>query len=546
MVIPSVKQEQATGRSFFTGTALSICVCDVYAEKACTALRAFLPQCTVTRQTQNAFITVLEDARFAGEPEAYRLELCESGAVIVCADYMGLRNALAVFSTLAVCRDGALQLPETCIEDAPAARHRGVMLDLAGGIKPLDALYSDLTLMAKARMNRVQLYLFDRLGTVLQLKSLPKSCWMAGAYTRQQMRELCAFADALGLTVIPEFDMPAHSQKLRECFAEFCCDAAVPEGKAVTSVCTGEPALYALYENIIHELLDIFPGPYFHMGGDEVEMLDLNVVCLWDNCPKCRRLREENDLADRQEQYYYFVRRIHEIVKKAGRTLIMWSDQLDCPRGAQLPQDIIMHFWRVAHPARGPHTGCSMEAQAVLGYTIINSYYPETYTFTGEPIIMSAESLRRWRWDREPDCAEEYAGQILGSELCAWGYTLLPLCSYMDRFLPSAIVLMADKLWSGGTLEYTDEYCRLLTRILLGAAAPEGLNIFAAVGDLLPPAENDRACHSERVTCSRSELEAIRTALSLPQTYLAGDALRAGVYLACAEYALQAKYPAGE
>ncbi len=543
MVIPGVKHEQTTDRIFWRDTALSICVCDAYAEKACTALRAFLPQCTVTRQTQDAFITVLEDARFAGEPEAYRLELCESGVVIGCADYMGLRNALAAFSTLAVCRNGALQLPETCIGDAPAAKHRGVMLDLAGGIKPLAVLYSDLTLMAKARMNRVQLYLFDRLGTAVQLKCLPESCWMEGAYTRQQMRELCAFADALGLTVIPEFDMPAHSPKLLEVFESFRCGAAVPEGKAVTSVCTGEPTLYALYENIIHELLDIFPGPYFHMGGDEVEMLDLNVVCLWDDCPKCRKLRKENDLADRQEQYYYFVRRIHEIVRKAGRTLIMWSDQLDCPRGAQLPQDIIMHFWRVAHPGRGPCEGCSMQAQAALGYTIINSYYPETYTFTGESAIMSAASLARWRWDREPDCDEAFAPQIIGSELCAWGYTLLPLCSYMDRFLPSAIVLMADKLWSGGTLEYTDEYRRLLTRVLLGAAAPEGLNIFAAIGDLLPPAENDRACHSGRVTCSRSELEAIRSALSLPEIYLAGDALRADAYRACAEYALKTKNP---
>lgn len=539
MIVPAVKREEATGQSFYTDTALSLCVCEEYADKACTALCAFLPQCSIALMPAGAFITVQKDSTLAAE--ACRMDIRESGVVITCADYLGLRNALAVFAAAARLHNNRLQLPELHIEDIPTGRYRSVMLDLASTCRPIEDLYRDLILMAKARMNRVHLYLFDRSGVALQLDSLPCSCRMPDAYTKQQMRELCAFADALGLTVIPEFDMPGHSQKLREVFPEFCCDVPVPEGKVVTSVCTGHPALYTLYETLIHELLEIFPGPYFHMGGDEVEMLDLNVVCCWDDCSRCRRLREEQSLADRQEQYYYFVKRIHEMVKKEGRTLIMWSDQLDCPRGAQLPQDILMHFWRVAHPGRGPYIGCSMQAQAALGYDIINSFYPETYTFTGEPAIMSAESLSRWHWDQEPDCAEEYAPRILGGELCAWGYSSRELAPYMDRFLPPSIVLMADKFWNNVPLEYTTEYRRGLTCTLLGAGTPENLDIFEAIGNVLPPADGNRCGYPENVSLTTAELEAVLAALSQEELYIAGDADRAKELRACVEYVLQAR-----
>lgn len=177
-----------------------------------------------------------------------------------------------------------------------------------------------------------------------------------------------------------------------------------------------------------------------------------------------------------------------------------------------------------------------MNAQAALGYQVINSYYPDTYTFTGEPIIMTSESLRDWHWDRRPDCEEQYRDRILGSELCVWGYTS---CRYMNWYLPPTIVMMGDKLWNNEVLEYTEEYCRQLTRVLLGASTPEGLNVFAAIGDVLPPTDKEKETYYERVTCSDGEIQGIISALSQPDTYLAGDAARAKVYRACAEYTLK-------
>ncbi|MBP3393857.1 MAG: hypothetical protein J6M38_05015, partial [Lentisphaeria bacterium] len=134
MIIPKVKKETPGSRIVFIHPEITLDVCDEYAEKACTALAAFLPQCTVRRKSGGARITVIKDPSFAGSDEAYRLEIRESGISIACAAYPGLRNALAVFSTLVSFTDGQFRLCETCIEDAPEARHRGVMLDLAGGI----------------------------------------------------------------------------------------------------------------------------------------------------------------------------------------------------------------------------------------------------------------------------------------------------------------------------------------------------------------------------------------------------------------------------
>ena len=538
MIVPRVKQEKKGNNTVLVDTAITLSVCEEYASKASRALAAFLPQCQVMEQKKNALVTVEEEPGFADKPEAYRLTILNGKVTIGCISYLGLRNALAAFSLTVRCVGGKLALPDTTIEDWPDAEFRSIMLDIASIVKPVDELKGDLVLFAKSRMNYAQIYLSDRHGICLRLDCLPEKMFLKNAYTKEEMCDICEFADMLGIEMIPQFDMPAHSGLLVTLFDAMICDAPeeILQRKTMTA-CTGDPEVYRIYETIINEILDIFPGRYFHMGGDELEMLDLSSYCHWDYCNKCLKLREENGLADRQDQYNYFVKRIHDMVTRRGRSLIMWNDQVDCPRGPVLPTDIVMEFWRVAAPGRGPVEGCSMNALAEMGYKVINAYYPYTYLFTGEPVIpFTSELLGSWIWDEDPPCNKEYAANIIGTELCAWGYCS-PITKYLYYAQPSAFVLTADKQWNKDRVVYDEAFAQALTRTLLGVSVPEGFNPFVGIGDVVPPLEDGKLAHCERVTCSDEELSDIVTTRSRTDIIQGADAARAAIYRECVEYA---------
>ena len=94
--------------------------------------------------------------------------------------------------------------------------------------------------------------------------------------------------------------------------------------------------------------------------------------------------------------------------------MMMWSDHIDCVRPVGMSTDILMQFWRIAFPGRGPYDGCSFDEQLNMGYTLVNSFYPETYI--DEETYMNDEKIRTWRWDRLPTCSEGNRKQILGGE----------------------------------------------------------------------------------------------------------------------------------
>lgn len=157
-----------------------------------------------------------------------------------------------------------------------------------------------------------------------------------------------------------------------------------------------------------------------------------------------------------------------------------------------------MQFWRVAEKGRGPVNGCSMNAQLKMGYTVINSYYPETYVDLEE--YMSSESLSNWHWHESPQCETFYRDKVIGSELCAWEYGNTKNYPHYDRTLPSAIFLFGDKLWNGKRLEYSDEYSKSMTSSILGASASDDLDVFICIGDVLPPRMSDKLTYPDKTS----------------------------------------------
>lgn len=538
MIFPRVKKEISAKSASAVCGMLSLSVDGEYAQDAVKALSLFLPEAEV-KLANKAVITAKKSGVIS---ENYHL-ISQNGRVLIeYSDYLGLRNALATISLMAFIQDGVLYLPDTEIIDFPECSHRGIMLDPARGVMPFERLKNDLILAAKAKMNIFHFHLAESEGLAIEMDCMPESMLLDGAYTKKQVTELCELCRVLGLEIIPEYDMPAHSKRLTAAFQALRCDTDL-ENPSGWSVCPGTEQTYEVYERIISELVNKFPGGrYFHMGGDELEFRDegalkYDQLCHWDECRKCKAKMQKEKLADRQELYYYFVRRINDIVKKHGRQMIMWSDQIDCTRPAGIPDDVIMQFWRVAGKGRGPYEGCSMQRQLEMGYTLINSHYTETYVDFES--YMTPEKLGTWRWDERPECDGKYKKNIIGSEVCAWEYGNQKDYPHYSYSLPSAIVMMANKLWNGEKDEFISEDAAAITRTLLGARVPQGFNVFKAIGDILPPRQKDVRSYPDKVTVTDKEIEDIISVLSDNELFHAGDAFRAAEYIKCAQYTLE-------
>ena len=536
MILPRVKTIQTNAEQFILPYWITMQIADVEEAKLSCLMECFFPKSIVTFSADEAHIRTKKQETL-GE-EAYTLQISGSGIQIGYGSYRGLRNALATVASMAVAGSDGYSLDGTVVEDAPVAAHRGVMLDLARGIMPLERVKDDVILIAKAKINILHLHLYDSKGSCMQLDSLPEACCIENYYSKAQMRELAALADALALEVIPEFDMPAHSKQLLKVLPDLGC--ALPDGQENTNwtICAGSEEVYSLYETVIQEIAEVFPGEYFHVGGDELEFQDLPqpLLCHWEQCSRCRQKMQEEGLANRQELLYHFLNRINESVKGIGRQMIMWSDQIDCTMPRGLSEDIIMHFWRVAGKGRGPHENCSMNGQLAMGYTMVNSYYPETYVDIESYI--SSEKLTDWRWDLRPDCDEAYKAQIIGSELCVWEYGNKRQYSHYDRSLAPAIFLMADKLWNGDVLVYDVAYRQALTKGVLGIGAEADLDLFQCLGDVLPPRTEEYAYY-EKITCDKEAVLKTLEKLNAVQCLDTGSAFRVETYAKCLEYIVQ-------
>lgn len=457
--------------------------------------------------------------------EGYILKIKNSKIEITYSDYSGIRNAVASLSNL-IASD--LTVCECEIYDYPKCSYRGIMLDMGRDVEVFEKVKADLILAAKSKMNYFHFNLHDDKGSGIQLKSLPERCYVKEAYSYEQVAELIKLCDVLALEIIPGFDLPAHQPTILAAFDEMVCVT----GKEVPSkwcACAGSEKTYEVYEAVIDELTQLFPGKYFHVGGDELYIEDApkrNLFCEWEICSRCKDYMIKNDISDRREMYYHVMTRVYEMLKKRGKTMIMWSDQVDTNREVKLPRDIIFQFWRVAGEGRGPRENCSMNHQLKLGYKVINADFPNTYLV--EEAHMNSEHLKDWYFDEEPYSDKEVKENIWGSELCIWDYPI-KRCAHYAYSLPSAMVLMGDKLWNKDSLPYSDEYEAAVTKTIVGLKTPDGFNVFKAIGDVLPPRSNLKV-YKDKITISEEEIKEIVGTLDT----LRGN-IRADAYKKCIE-----------
>ena len=329
------------------------------------------------------------------------------------------RDALSVIGELCENDGDLLKIKRVYIEDYPDLSFRSFMQDVGRKYVPIDEMKSQILLMAKMRMNVLHFHFTEHTGFGIAFKDFPelKGAPVTGGkqYTEDDIKEIVDYAYYLCIDVIPEIDLPAHANAITDKFPQLLCkttDGNPPNGWAL---CVGNEETYLFLDKLLTSVSRLFKSEYIHLGTDEISMHDCDripkPVADFARCSVCGSLG-----LDETELFYYFVRRVYEILKKLGKKMIIWNDQIDISKSPDIPRDIIIEFWRVAGPHRGPIDGCSMQRFLEEGFDVINANYPDTYI----DLYVDYDRLLNWNPCTFPANDKGTKGKIIGADFCAW------------------------------------------------------------------------------------------------------------------------------
>lgn len=416
----------------------------------------------------------------------YRLQIADN-CEICYGDDEGVRNALATLIVLMQYKDGAYILPCQDIEDYPDCLHRGVMIDLARGLPNQERLKEDLKRLSLAKCNKVHFHLMDEEGICYRSEVLPfeEEIRDTKIYSKQDLKNLVTYCKDLGIQVIPEIEFPAHANALTKIYPQLKCQTSLEEQSGWT-VCMGNEATYVFFEKLIEEVCEIFPSEYIHIGGDEHAFNDVPALrrwYYWNDCKVCRERMEKENLANERELFYYGVKRLHAIVKKAGRKMILWNDELDVSKPIDIPKDVTVQYWRIANENRGPRKNCSYKKLLQQGFDVICS--PFEYLYIELEKYANPEKIASFDYKAYGN-GEEYAQNVIGCEVCAWEYGNPAYSHYLYSFTPSTVLLLA-KMWDRKDVVFNKAYRETLTKLVIGVNTPKNYNLFELFGSIMPP-----------------------------------------------------------
>ena len=294
-------------------------------------------------------------------PESYRLEVRKDGVRITSADDAGAFYAQQTLAQM-ISEDNGVKEVQCCVvNDCPRFSYRGLHFDVSRHFRSLDFLKKQIDAMALYKMNRMHIHLTDAAGWRMEIEAYPKltsfAAWRpqqkwkdwwygdrlyveegtegayGGYYTKNQMRELVEYARQRHIEVIPEIEMPGHSEEVLAAYPELSCKGtAYSQGE----FCVGNEETFRFLETVLEEVMEVFPSEMIHIGGDEANKAH------WKECPKCQQRMQAEGLADVDELQSYLIKRIARFVESKGRRIVGWDEILD----GGLAQGATVMSWR--------------------------------------------------------------------------------------------------------------------------------------------------------------------------------------------------------
>jgi len=333
------------------------------------------------------FIELKYDARITAE-EGYQLVITRQQVQLSARTAAGMFMAVQTIRQLLPARTedpathpvGQLTLPAVTIQDAPAYSWRGMHLDVSRHFFSIGYLKKFIDVMALYKFNKFHLHLTDDQGWRIEIKKYPKlteyGAWRTfnnqdsacmrraadnpdftidpahiiqkdggtlygGFYTQAEMKALVAYAAGKHIDIIPEIDMPGHMMAAINQYNYLSCDGSSVFGQLFsTPICPCLPSTFRFAEDVFTEIMDIFPGTYIHIGGDEVDR------SLWAKSEECKALMQKEGLKNTAELQSYFINNMEKFFNARGRKMIGWDEILE---GGVSKTAAIM-YWRTWVP----------------------------------------------------------------------------------------------------------------------------------------------------------------------------------------------------
>lgn len=414
----------------------------------------------------------------SAEPESYRLVVTRRGAILRAATPAGLARGLQTIRqllpaalerrvglpTAATGRPERWAIPAVEIEDAPRFRYRGVLLDVARYFYPPEFIKQVIDLLALYKLNTLQLHLTDDQGWRLEIRKYPRltqvGAWRketivakhfdpyvgdgkphGGFYTQEQMRELVAYAAARQVTIIPEIEMPGHARAALAAYPQLSCTGGPFEVSTRWGVhedifCPSERT-FAFLEDVLTEVMQVFPIAYIHIGGDEVPKKE------WKESPVAQEVIRREGLAGEEELQSYFIRRIERFLIVHRRRLIGWDEILE---GGLAPEATVMSWRGVAGGIEAARQGHDV-IMAPTNRTYFDYYQGDSIA---EPLAIGGFVPLDSVYAFEPVPAQLTAGEaahVLGAQGCVWTEYIATPATVEYMLLPRLLAL-AEVLWS--------------------------------------------------------------------------------------------------
>ena len=233
------------------------------------------------------------------------------------------------------------EVPMCDIQDGPRYPHRGLSLDCVRHFFPMEEVEKILEQMALVKMNVLHFHLSDDQGWRIESLRFPELHRQSGDYyTREELRRLVAFAKSRGIDIVPEIDLPGHTTAILAAYPELGCTGQRPKlategGIYNTILCAGQEEVFRFLEELLPEVMELFPDERFHIGGDEAPKGQ------WSRCPHCRRRLEALGETDFEALQADFTRRVIQILERHGKRPICWNEAL---KGG-LREGITVQYW---------------------------------------------------------------------------------------------------------------------------------------------------------------------------------------------------------
>lgn len=449
-------------------------------------------------------------------PEGYRLRVNNDRIVLEGGLEAGVFYGIQTLRKAMPAESGGkdIALPAATITDFPRFKYRGMMLDVGRHFFPVDSVKRYIDMLALHNMNTLHWHLSDDQGWRIEIKKYPKLTEIGsqrsetvighnsgkydgqpygGFYTQDEIRDVIDYAARQFITIIPEIDMPGHQQAALAAYPELGCTGGPYEvwrqwGISDDVICAGNEKAMQFLEDVLSEVIDLFPSEYIHVGGDECPKVR------WEKCPKCqariKALRIRSDKKHSAEEYLqsYVISRMEKFVESKGRHIIGWDEILE---GGLAPNATVMSW-------RGTAGGIEAARQGHRVIMAPNTYlyfdYYQSADTENEPIAIGGYVPLERVYSFEPlpaDLTDDQKKLIIGVQANMWT-EYIPSFSQVEYMAMPRMAALSELQWSDPATKNYQQFLSRLVR-LCRIYDREGLNygkhIFDIKADLSPDTE---------------------------------------------------------